>query len=74
MKKLPWIITVLLLALLLASCGSVNGNGDGTGNTENNGNTEGENEENKPTKPLIWDYNTDVYLVSSIDKDERQAI
>ena len=84
MKKLPWIITVLLLALLLASCGAVNGNGDGTengdggeagaGNTENNGNTEGGNEENKPTKPLIWDYNTDVYLVSSIDKDERQAI
>ena len=53
MKKLPWIITVLLLALLLASCGAVNGNGDGTengdggeagaGNTENSGNTEGGN-------------------------------
>ena len=84
MKKLLLIIMTFVVMISVASCGGIgNGTGDGAGDgndgSENVGGGEydagdGDEGENKPTKPLVWDYNTDVYLVSDIKKSEKQSI
>ena len=76
MKRLFLIITVLAM-LLLASCSNIGGiiggdNGAGNGGVQN-GSGEGQGTNNSD-KPLIWNLETDVYLVSNIEGADRQAI
>ena len=64
-------ILLLLVSILLVICSSKNDVDDG-GNTEiEGGSAEGEN---TPKKPLIWDFDTEVYFVSDITTSERHAI
>ena len=77
MKKLFLIITVLAM-LLLASCSNIGGivgggnNGAGNGGAQN-GAGEGQGTNNSD-KPLIWNLETDVYLVSGVQGADRQEI
>ena len=67
MKKLFLIITVLAM-LLLVSC---NDTGNSSGSQGGDGTTQGSYD---PTKPLIWNPETDVYVISSAGDARTQLI
>ena len=66
MKKLFLIITVLVMTLLV-SCNGTGNNGQQSGGGTSQGSYD-------PSKPLIWNPETDVYLVSSAGVERDQII
>ena len=62
-------MTVLVM-LILASCGDT-GDGD---ETDKEGDDVSQNGGGETDKPLIWNYDTDVYLVTDIKEAKRQAL
>ena len=75
MKKL-FLVIALLAALMLSSCsilenlGGLQNGGNGNG-TQNGG---GSGQVDASGKPLIWNIQTDVYLVSDIQGAKRQTV
>ena len=66
MKKLFLIITVLVMTLLV-SCNGTGNNGQQSGGGTSQGSYD-------PSKPLIWNPETDIYLVSSAGVERDQIL